>query len=65
MPRTVHRADPPGAGVLHPPPPDPAVLAGITENASQITVAAAAVTTALGDGDPQPKNGLHEAASAG
>jgi hypothetical protein len=33
------------------PAPDPAVLAGITENASQIGVAAAAVTTALEAGD--------------
>jgi hypothetical protein len=40
-------ATPPAA----PPPPDPAVLAGITENASQIGVAAAAVTTALEAGD--------------
>jgi hypothetical protein len=38
-------------GSAAPPPPDPAVLAGVTENTSQIGVAAAVVTTALGDGD--------------
>jgi predicted transcriptional regulator len=45
-------ASPPAdGGPATPPPPDPAVLAGITENAGQITVAAAAVTTALEAGD--------------
>jgi hypothetical protein len=44
-------ASPPADGSAAPPPPDPAVLAGITGNASQITVAAAAVTTALQAGD--------------
>jgi predicted transcriptional regulator len=43
-------ASPPADGPAAPP-PDPAVLAGITENASQITVAAAAVITAVEAGD--------------
>lgn len=45
-------APPPADGpAAAPPSPDPAVLAGITENASQVGVAAVAVTTALEAGD--------------
>jgi predicted transcriptional regulator len=45
-------ASPPAdGGPATPPPPDPAVLTVLTENASQITVAATAVTTAVAAGD--------------
>jgi biotin operon repressor len=42
---------PPGDDPATPPPPDPAVIEQITGSASQITVAAAAMTTALEAGD--------------